>query len=214
MFVLTRQHSIADHFLAEMRDVKIQQDRARFRHNLRRLGQVLAYEISKTLSYKNYQVNTPLGTAQVYLQPQAPVLATILRAGLPMYEGMLDYFDKAESAFIGAYRGGYQSDNSFDIELHYVTTPQLEEKTVILIDPMLATGKSILKSYKSLLKYGTPDKLHIVAAIGSQQGVNFVEQNLPQAQLWLGDLDEELNARSYIVPGLGDAGDLAFGVKL
>ncbi|MBC8110060.1 MAG: uracil phosphoribosyltransferase [Verrucomicrobia bacterium] len=214
MFILSQQNSVANHFISELRDVHIQKDRRRFRQNMTRLGQMLAYELSKTLPYKNYNITTPLGTAEMNLITEQPVLATILRAGLPLYDGFLDVFDKAESAFIGAYRGGYQADSSFDIELHYVTTPNLEGKTLILIDPMLATGKSFLKSYKSLLKYGNPSKVHIVAAIGSKQGVNFVEENLPEAHIWLGDLDEALSPKSYIVPGLGDAGDLAFGVKM
>jgi uracil phosphoribosyltransferase len=213
MFILTQQHSVASHFLAELRDIHIQKDRMRFRENLFRIGEIMAYEISKTFSYKNYQTTTPLGVAETYLMSSQPVLATILRAGLPLYDGMLHFFDKAESAFVGAYRGGYQEDNSFEIELHYVTSPPLDDKILIINDPMLATGKSLLRAYKALLKYGTPKNVNIVAAIASQTGVDFLQKNLPEAQLWIGDLDETLNSKSYIVPGLGDAGDLAFGIK-
>ncbi len=213
VFQLTAQASVANHFLAEMRHQKIQQDSLRFRRNLERLGEVLAYELSKTLLYKNATVSTPLGLAHTQLLIQQPVLAAILRAGLPLYQGFLNFFDQAESAFIGAYRGEARSDHSFDIEVHYATTPRLDDKVLILIDPMLATGKSLHLVYKRLLHFGQPRELHIVSAIASRAGVAYLEEQIPEASLWVGDIDEELNVKSYIIPGLGDAGDLAFGVK-
>ena len=213
VFQLTAQASVANHFLAEMRHQKIQQDSLRFRRNLERLGEVLAYELSKTLPYKNATVSTPLGLAHTQLLTEQPVLAAILRAGLPFYQGFLNFFDQAESAFIGAYRGEASSDHSFDIEVHYATTPRLDDKVLILIDPMLATGKSLYLVYKRLLHFGQPRELHIISAIASRAGIQYLEEQLPEASLWVGDIDEELNAKSYIIPGLGDAGDLAFGVK-
>jgi uracil phosphoribosyltransferase len=213
IFQLTAQASVANHFLAEMRHQQIQQDSLRFRRNLERLGEVLAYELSKTLPYKKATVSTPLGLAHTQLLTEQPVLAAILRAGLPLYQGFLNFFDQAESAFVGAYRGEARSDHSFDIEIHYATTPRLDNKVLILIDPMLATGKSLNLVYKRLLHFGQPRELHIVSAIASRAGIQYLEEQVPEASLWVGDIDEELNAKSYIIPGLGDAGDLAFGIK-
>jgi uracil phosphoribosyltransferase len=214
MFVFTQQPSIANHFLAELRDAQTQTDSMRFRRNLERLGELMAYEISKTFAYQSRKVQTPLGLCHTKLITEQPVLATILRAGLPLYQGFLNVFDNAESAFIGAYRGHSQADESFEIQLEYMASPDLNGKTLILIDPMLATGRSVVKTYQALLRYGKPAHTHLVAAIGSQEGVNFLQSQLPDCQLWLGDLDSELNDKFYIVPGLGDAGDLAFGNKL
>lgn len=213
LFTLTSQSTIANQFLAELRHTDWQQDTARFRHNLERVGKVLAYEISKTLAYAPAQIPTALGTKETQLPSQMIVLATILRAGLPMYQGFLDLFDTAESAFIGAYRGEYTEDNSFDIVQGYTATPNLQNKVLILIDPMLATGKSIRSVYDSLLFYGKPSVVHLACVIASRQGISYVQQHIPQAHIWAGDIDEELNDKSYIVPGLGDAGDLAFGRK-
>lgn len=213
MFVFTSQNSIANHFIAEMRDIAIQKDSLRFRKNLERLGELMAYEISKTLAYQNHQVQTPLGVCETTILQQVPVLATILRAGLPMFQGFLNFFDTAESAFIGAYRGAFEEDNSFDIVQGYTVTPDLKDKILILIDPMLATGKSMLSVYQSLLINGTPKHTHIAAAIASKQGAEFIQKHIPNVSLWIGALDEKLNDHSYIVPGLGDAGDLAFGIK-
>lgn len=213
MFVFSKTPSIANQFLAEMRDVNLQSDSMRFRKNLERLGELLAYEVSKTLSYKSSQVQTPLGTAATQVIAEQPVLATILRAGLPMFQGFLNLFDKAESAFIGAYRGEHNDDNSFDIVLGYTATPQLDNKVLILIDPMLATGKSLVSVYNALMYYGKPYKTCIVSAIASKAGIAFVEKHIPDLSVWVGDIDPELNDKSYIVPGLGDAGDLAFGNK-
>jgi uracil phosphoribosyltransferase len=214
MFVFTDHPSIANHFIAELRDETIQKDPMRFRRNLERLGELLAYEISKTLTYSAVEVKTPLGTANTQLLVQPPVLATILRAGLPLYQGFINFFDRAESAFIGAYRSKPRLDESFDIEMHYAVTPDLTDKTLILIDPMLATGKSVVKTYKALLRYGTPADLHIVAAVASRPGITHVSEHLPTARIWTGAVDEHLNTKAYIVPGLGDAGDLAFGRKM
>lgn len=214
MFVLSQQPSIANHFIAELRDVEIQKDSMRFRRNMERLGELLAYEISKTLAYKPAAVDTPLGKCTTSLLAIHPVLATVLRAGLPMYQGFMHYFDKAESAFIGAYRGPHKADYTFEIELGYIVTPKLTDKTLILIDPMLATGKSIVKAYQALLQYGSPAQVHIVSAIASSAGVTYVQKQLPGCNLWLGAIDEHLNNKAYIVPGLGDAGDLSFGEKI
>jgi uracil phosphoribosyltransferase len=214
MFVLTENASIANHFIAELRDQQVQKDSMRFRRNMERVGELLAYEMSKVLSYKQVQITTPLGSKETLLLQQQPILATILRAGLPLFQGFINYFDKANSAFIGAYRGKHKQDESFEIELHYAVAPNLNDQALILIDPMLATGKSAVKAYKSLLQYGLPAQIHLVAAIASREGVAYIQQQLPQCQLWLGTIDDTLNHKAYIVPGLGDAGDLAFGSKL
>ncbi len=213
LFTLTDTPSIAHQFLAELRHHEWQIDSARFRHNLERIGALLAYEISKSLAYAPAQIPTPLATKDTLRPCELLVLATILRAGLPMYQGFLNLFDTAESAFIGAYRGAYTEDHSFDIVQGYTATPNLQDKVLILIDPMLATGKSIRSVYDSLLYYGTPSKVHIACAIASRQGIEYVQTHLPNAHIWAGDIDEILDKKSYIIPGLGDAGDLAFGLK-
>ena len=214
MFVLTENNSLANHFLAELRDKNIQLDSMRFRKNLERLGEVFAYEISKTLSYQDHAVETQLGTKTTQQLSQEVVLVTILRAGLPLHQGLLNFFDKSENAFIGAYRGKHDDKEAFEIEMDYITSPDIHGKVLIISDPMLATGKSIEKAYHAMLRYGVPSKTHIVSAIASRRGVRFIQARLPQCRLWLGDIDEEMNAKSYIVPGLGDAGDLAFGGKI
>lgn len=215
MFVLTKQNSIANHWLADLRNIHTHQNRAVFRQNMMRIGEVLAYEISKSFVYQKKEVQTPLATAQVQVSDEKVVLATVLRAGLPFYQGFLNVFEQAESAFLGAYRGEHQADESFEIQLHYAVSPNLEGKTLILIDPMLATGKSLLIALKKLLKNGNPKHIHIAAIIASRQGISHLQENITRDfSLWLGDVDETLNHKSYIVPGLGDAGDLAFGMKL
>jgi uracil phosphoribosyltransferase len=216
MLILTEQTSIANHFIAELRDQKVQRDSMRFRRNLERLGELLAYEISKKLDYEPRVVNTPLGIAETMLLAEQPVLITILRAGLPFYQGFLNFYDKAESAFVGAFRGPHDDrDFTFEIEMHYIAAPDLTGKQVIVIDPMLATGKSITITAEALCKYGQPAHIHIAAAIASRQGVDYLAQHLKLSHsLWVGDLDEELNNKYYIVPGLGDAGDLSFGSKM
>ena len=214
MFVLTQHVSIANHFVADLRDVNIQQDRARFRRNLTRMGELLAYEISKTMPYREAEVETLLGKSTTQLLREQPVLATILRASLPFHQGFLNYFDAADSAFIGAYRGHHINDDEFEVEMDYITAPDLHGKSLILMDPMLATGRSLEKVYHALLRFGVPAQTHIAAVIASPEGVRFIQERMPQCRLWLGAIDHHLNAQYYIVPGLGDAGDLAFGPKL
>lgn len=210
--ILTKQNSIANHFLAELRDVRIQQDRMRFRRNLERLGEVMAYEISKTLEYHNVDVETPLGVANTHLMPQQPVIATIMRAGLPFHQGLLNVFDRADSAFIAAYRHTKKS-GEFEIHKKYQNTPNLDDKVVIMADPMLATGKSLVLCCKDLLSEYNIKELHIATVIASEEGIQHVRAFLPEVQVWVGAVDNELTSKSYIVPGLGDAGDLAYGNK-
>jgi uracil phosphoribosyltransferase len=212
--ILTEEHqSVFSQFIAEIRDHKIQQDRMRFRRNLERAGELFAYEISKTLDYKKTEVTTPLGVSEEQLIQEHPVLVTILRAGLPLHQGLLNYLDRADNGYISAYRK-HHKDGTFDIELEYLACPSLEGRTVILCDPMLASGSSMVLAYKSLLSKGKPKHCHIVSLIGSSEGLEFTKKNLPEnATIWLGALDHEMTAQSYIVPGLGDAGDLAFGTK-
>jgi len=214
VFVLSQHPSIASHFLAGLRDTSLQRHPSLFRQNLLHLGQILAYEISKTFQYSPQETPTPLGVKQTDQIQNQLVLATILRAGLPFHQGFLAYWEHAENAFIGAYRGKHQAGEAFEIVQRYITSPDLDGKTLVLTDPMLATGKSIVTVYEALLQYGKPAVLHVAAVIGSQAGVDYVRKHLPTAQLWIGDIDPELNTSSYIVPGLGDAGDLAFGEKL
>ena len=216
MFVFAQQPSIANQYLAELRDAQGQQDRQRFRHNLERLGELMAYEISRTMPYHNGTVQTPLAPAPTQTLLQQPVLATILRAGLPLHQGFLNIFDQADSAFAGAYRSAVHADDEaeFSVQMDYISSPDLSGRTLILIDPMLATGRSLEKVYHTLLRFGTPAHTHIAAAIASPEGVRYVQQQMPQCRLWLGAIDSHLNDHYYIVPGLGDAGDLAFGEKI
>jgi uracil phosphoribosyltransferase len=212
IFDLSKTNSIANTFIAEMRDENIQKDPMRFRKNLERLGAFFAYEISKTLDYRVTETQTPLGIAQSKTLSDQPVLATILRAGLPMQQGLLSVFDRAECAFITAYRKTKKSGD-FIIQMEHISTPDLTDKVVILADPMLATGLSMVLCAKELLNRYQLKKLHIVSAIASAEGIKHVRANLPKAQIWVGAIDEEMTTKSYIVPGLGDAGDLAFGAK-
>lgn len=214
MFILTNTNSIANHFIAEMRDVNVQQDAMRFRKNMERLGEILAYEVSKTLTYQPSTVQSPLAEATTHLLIEQPVLVAILRASLPFHQGFLNVFDRAENAFIGAYRGKHRPDETFDIQMDYLASPDLSHKTIILIDPMLATGKSLVKSYEALLTYGKPARTIIVAAIAAPEGVQFLQAKIPEADFFMGTIDEKLNHKFYIIPGLGDAGDLAYGGKL
>ncbi len=200
-------------WVAELRDVTVQGDRMRFRRNLERIGEVAAYEISKTLVYTQQEVQTPLGIAEHKLLADQPVLATILRAGLPLHQGLLNYFDKADNAFISAYRK-HHKDGSFEISLDYVSCPELENRVVIISDPMLATGSSLVKTIHYLKDEGKPSTIHIVAAIACTVGIEYVLREEPSVTIWCGDIDDELTAKGYIVPGLGDAGDLAFGTKV
>jgi len=212
MFNLSTQPSIANRYIAEIRDINIQQDRMRFRRNLERIGEVLAYELSKTLDYAPQQVATPLGEATVELPQQSIVLATILRAGLPMHQGMLNVFDHAENAFVSAYRK-HHKDGSFDVHVEYISCPELEGKILVVCDPMMATGASMSLAIESLLEYGSPAQIHIATGIAATAGVEHIDRVLPDAHLWVGAVDDELTAKSYIVPGLGDAGDLSYGEK-
>ena len=212
---LSLQNSIFNQFIAEIRDIEIQKDSLRFRKNLERIGEIFAYEISKTLSYESSKTTTPLGVADTKKLLSEPVIATILRAGLPMHTGILNYFDKAETGFISAYRK-HHKDNTFEVNLDYVACPDLTGKTLILCDPMLASGTSMVLAYKALLKMGIPAHTHIISAIASAQGLDYLNSNMPSKNytVWCGAIDEELTAQCFIVPGLGDAGDLAFGSKL
>ncbi len=212
--VIGATNSVFNQFISEIRDVEVQKDSMRFRRNLERMGEIMAYEISKTLNYKLEEVTTPLGIASVSVPAEQPVVATILRAGLPLHQGILNYFDKGQNAFISAYRK-HHKDGTFDIHVEYMASPDLTDKVLILTDPMLATGSSIVLTYQALMKRGLPSHTHIVALIASSEGVEYAKKNLPlNVTLWIGAIDEELTAQSYIVPGLGDAGDLAFGEKI
>jgi uracil phosphoribosyltransferase len=211
---LSLNNSIVNQFVSEIRDVQIQKDRMRFRRNLERLGEIFAYEISKTLQFEEREIITPLGIASVPVLVNHPIVGTILRAGLPLHCGLLNYFDQADNAFISAYRK-HHKDGTFDIKLEYVGSPSLHNRELLLCDPMLATGASIVMTYKALLEKGIPKHTHIVCALASTIGIEYVKRNLPaNVTIWAAAVDEELTAQSYIVPGLGDAGDLAYGGKL
>jgi len=209
---LADHNSVANRFVAELRDVDIQQDRLRFRRNLERLGEILAYEISKTLEYEPFEIETPLGIATTMLPAQRIVLATILRAGLPMHDGMLHYFDQADNVFVAACRR-HHKDGSFDIQLDYITAPDLNGAVLIICDPMLATGASLNLALQQMERFGEPDQVHVATVIASAAGLEAVRRRQPKAHVWMAALDDELTAKAYIVPGLGDAGDLAFGPK-
>lgn len=210
---LSQQHSLISNWVGELRDMNVQTDRMRFRRNLERIGEVAAYEISKVLPFAEKEIQTPLGTAVHKVLKEYPVLATILRAGLPLHQGLLNYFDQSDNAFISAYRK-HHKDGSFDISLDYVSCPELENRVVIISDPMLATGSSLVKTIHFLKDEGQPREIHIVAAIACTVGIEYVKREEPSVTIWCGDIDDELTAKGYIVPGLGDAGDLAFGPKM
>lgn len=210
---LSKEHSLVSNWIAEIRDTEIQKDRMRFRRNLERIGEIAAYEISKRLPYKEVETTTPMGTAVSKVLDEQPVLATILRAGLPLHQGLLNYFDKADNAFVSAYRK-HDKDGSFEISLDYFSSPEIDNRTIIISDPMLATGASLVKTIQYIQEEGEPKHIHIVAAIACSVGIEYVRRNVPLATIWCGDIDDELTAKGYIVPGLGDAGDLAFGTKM
>ncbi len=211
---LAKQRSVANHFLAELRDAEVQQDPMRFRRNLERVGEALALELSRTLEYEEREVTTPLGAARVELLKEQPVLATILRAGLPMHQGLLNCFDRADNAFISAYRKHRKGEEGFDIEVEYLSSPRLDDRVLVICDPMLATGQSMVLVYRALLRMGVPKQLHVVSAIASLEGLEHAKLHLPAGtRFWIGAIDEEMTAQAYIVPGLGDAGDLAYGRK-
>jgi uracil phosphoribosyltransferase len=214
MFILSETPSIANQFMAEMRDIRIQNDRMRFRKNLERLGEILAYEISKSLDFKAQEIETPLAKTIVYTPDSQLVLVSVLRASLPFYQGFLNFFDEAESGFIGAFREENES-GEIKINLGYHAAPSLQGKVIVLADPMLATGKSIIRTLDTIVSHGIPSMIHIAALFAAPEGIKYIEENLKLPyKLWLGSVDEKLNHLSYIVPGLGDAGDLAFGEKL
>ena len=212
---LSKNNSILNQYVAELRDVNIQKDSMRFRKNMERIGEIIAYEISKTVEYQSEDVETPLGVSSVPKLKEKIVCGTILRAGLPFHQGLLNVFDSAESAFITAYRK-HKKDGIFEIEIEYVSSPDLNDKVVIVSAPMLATGSSMYLAYKALLEKGTPKHTHIISILSSLQGINYMKKKLPSQNvtLWTTAIDDELTAKAYIVPGLGDAGDLAFGSKL
>lgn len=207
--------SILNTFIAEIRDKHIQKDSMRFRRNVERIGEVLGYELSKSLDYNNKHIETPLGISETKLYSQDIVLCSILRAGVPLHNGLLNYFDTAENAFISAYRHHKKNPESFEIVVEYLACPNLDGKTLILADPMLATGQSMASTFEALKPFGTPKAIHLVSVIGAQQGVNYVAKHFTEnTHLWIAAIDKTLNKKGYIIPGLGDAGDLAFGQKL
>jgi uracil phosphoribosyltransferase len=209
---LSEQYSLLCDWISEIRDQDIQLDRMRFRRNLERIGEIAAYEISKVLPFKEKEVQTPLGIATAKVLTNQPVITTILRAGLPLHQGLLNFFDKADNGFISAYRK-HQRDGTFEIRLDYVSCPELEGRVVIVSDPMLATGASLVKTIQYLREEGHPAEIHVVVAIACTVGIEYVLREEPNCRIWCGAIDDELTAKGYIVPGLGDAGDLAYGNK-
>jgi uracil phosphoribosyltransferase len=210
---LSKEHSLVNTWIAELRDMEIQSDRMRFRRNLERIGEVAAYEISKKMTYTKEEVQTPMGIAACELLQEQPVLTTILRAGLALHNGLLNYFDKADNAFVSAYRKHFK-DGTFEIALEYLSCPELDGRILIISDPMLATGASLVKTIHYLKEEGKPKAIHIVTAIACTVGIEYLVREVPEATIWCGAIDDELTAKGYIVPGLGDAGDLAFGAKI
>jgi uracil phosphoribosyltransferase len=210
---LSEKHSLVSNWVSELRDTEVQQDRMRFRRNLERIAEVIGYEISKQLPWEEKEITTPLGISSCKVLAEQPVLATILRAGLAMHTGLLNYFDKGDNAFISAYRK-HNADGSFDIHMEYMSCPEIENRTIIISDPMIATGSSLVKSIEFLKEEGNIKELHIVCAIACTVGIEYVSRAFPKATIWCGDIDDEITAKGYIVPGLGDAGDLAFGAKM
>ena len=212
---LSEKNSILNKFIKEIRDSTIQKDSLRFRRNIERIGEILGYELSKTLSYKTSTIETPLATKEIDILQNNIVLCSILRAGLPLHQGLLNYFDDAENAFISAYRNHPKNDADFEIVVEYLASPNIENKTLLLADPMLATGQSLVSVFEALQKQGTPKEIHIVAVIGAKEGIEFIKNHFPEnTHLWIAAIDDVLNDKGYIIPGLGDAGDLAFGPKL
>ncbi len=212
---LERTDSVFNQYMAELRDAVIQQDRMRFRRNLERIGEVMAYEISKSFEYDDEEVTTPLGIKQIRTMHEQPVIATILRAGLPFHNGMLSMFDQADSAFIAAYRKYDKNEEDSEIRVEYFSSPDIEDRILIVCDPLLATGESIVKTLNGLMEDMMPKEVHIAVAVASQDGLDYVERTMSRLPLtiWVGSIDEELTARAYVVPGIGDVGDLAYGEK-
>lgn len=212
---ISEKNSILNSFISEIRNVNIHNDRMRFRRNIERIGEVLGYEMSKSFQYKNETIQTPLGKSDINIYQNDVVLCSILRAGVPLHNGLLNYFDEAENAFISAYRHHKENPESFEIIVEYLACPNLEGKTLVLADPMLATGQSMVATFEALKPFGKPKEIHLVSVIGAQQGVDYVANHFDsEAHLWIAAVDEKLNDKGYIIPGLGDAGDLAFGEKL
>ncbi len=209
-----KTNTIFNQFLKEIRSESVQKDRARFRRNMERLGEIFAYELSKTLEYKSEEVSTPLGAAHMNIPESFPVLATIMRAGLPFHQGLLNYFDHSDCAFVSAYRKHKKGQDDFTIRVEYMSSPPLGGRVLVISDPMLATGASMVRVYEALSEKGKPEHIHVVSLIASKEGVDYVKKEMPgNTTLWIGAVDDELTAQAYIVPGLGDAGDLAFGSK-
>ena len=212
---ISETNSVLNHFLAQIRDVTIQKDSMRFRKNIERIGEIMAYELSKTLEYKNIEVQTPIAIKQTTTLADNVVLCSILRAGLALHTGFMNIFDDAENGFVSAYRNHYNKDDAFEILVEYQAAPSFENKNLILIDPMLATGQSIVAVFNKLMTEETPKEIHIAVVIAAPEGIQYLEDNLPKnCHLWVAALDQKLNEKNYIVPGLGDAGDLAYGSKL
>lgn len=208
-------NSILSQYIAEIRDVAIQKDAMRFRRNIERIGEILSYELSKTLHFKIKNVTTPLGVKEVSVLQDELVLCSILRAGFPLHQGLLNYFDSAENAFVSAYRHHPDGNDNFEVKVNYLASPSIQNKTLLLADPMLATGKTLENVIKALKNHGTPKQIHIVSVIGSLQGVDYIKRVFPEnTQLWIATIDDNLNSKGYILPGLGDAGDLSYGEKL
>ena len=215
IYHIAKENSILNKFLSEIRDTTIQKDAMRFRRNIERIGEILGYELSKKLNYSSKQVSTPLGEKTINSINNEVVLCSILRAGLPLHNGLLNYFDDSENAFISAYRHHPNNNDEFEIVVEYFASPPIDNKTVLLIDPMLATGRSLVSVYEALKKYGNPKEIHIVSTIGSKDGIDYISDHFPEnTSLWIADIDPDLNKKGYIIPGLGDAGDLAFGEKM
>jgi uracil phosphoribosyltransferase len=212
---IAQNNSVLNTFLKEIRDEKIQKDSMRFRRNIERIGEILSYELSKQLHFSSEEIITVLGKKSSGIISDSLIICSILRAGLPLHQGILNYFDHVENAFISAYRYHPNNDKDFEIKVEYFASPSLEGKTLILADPMLATGQSLVAVYEAILRFGTPEKIHLVSVIGATEGVDFIQQHFPkETELWIADIDPVLNDKGYIVPGLGDAGDLSFGPKV
>jgi len=211
----SKKNSLISKYIFELRDVSIQKDSMRFRRNIERIGEIMSYEISKTLNYETVKVTTPLGEKEVYVPDNKIVLCSILRAGLPLHNGVLNYFDSVENAFISAYREHPNDDDDFEVIVSYLASPSIEGKTLILVDPMLATGKTLENVLEALKNHGKPKQIHILSVIGAKPGIEYVEKIFPEdTHLWIAAVDDRLDSRGYIIPGLGDAGDLAYGEKL
>jgi len=209
------ENSILRQFISEIRDVNIQKDQMRFRRNIERIGEILGYELSKNLEYQSKDIQTPFGTKSIDLPQKDLVLCAVLRAGLPLHQGLLNYFDSAENAFISAFRHHPNDGDDFEVIVNYLAAPSIENKTLLLVDPMLASGKTVENTYKAIKSHGTPSQIHIVSVIGSEDGVKYIRDIFPEnTHLWIAAIDEKLSNRGYIMPGLGDSGDLSYGIKL